>query len=158
MRSDDFFKSIEAISKPNDSAYPAIPKLNLVKVYKWKQEVNNESESAEEEEEEEEDLLTENQKHMPTGSHLDSSNSMTRKGSLLRRKEEVIDMLNKAYENEESKRIESATSKNLESSDRGDDSKVLFPESEDEVNMKSIRNDPAKELPFKKNSKAKKKV
>lgn len=111
--------------------------------------------SSEGEEEEEEDLLTENQKHMPAGSHLDSNNSMTRKGSLLRRKEEVIDMLNKAYENEESKRMDSMSSKLLESSDRGDLNNPIDPESEDEVNLKSIRNDPAKELITKKKLKAK---
>ena len=103
LRSDDFFKSIEATSKPFVELHQVVPKLNLLKVHQWKQEVNNESDSLEDEEEEDEDMLTENEKIMPSGSHLDSNNSMTRKGSLLRRKEEVIDMLNKAYENEESK-------------------------------------------------------
>jgi hypothetical protein len=88
---------------PHTAPKVPVPKINLVKVFQWREEMNNQSDEVEEEEEEEDELLSENAKYLPPGSQLESEDSLTRKGSLLRRKEGVIDMLNKAYENEDSK-------------------------------------------------------
>ena len=76
-------------------------------------------------------MQTENADLLPTGSVLDSNISVSRKASLFRRKEDVIDALNQAYDNEESKRIEDTVSSNNSSNE------FSIP-NEDEVNLKSI--------------------
>jgi hypothetical protein len=104
LRSNDLSASQESkipITKPPNN----IPVIDIKRVLEIKQKEENETESLESEEEEVEDeeLYSENAKFLPSGSNIGSSISLTRKGSLLIRKEEVIDVLNKIYENEESK-------------------------------------------------------
>lgn len=106
LRSDDFRSESFPASPPNLPKTPSnIPKLDIQKVLEVKEKAEREDSSLEEEEEEDEEqsLLTENEIHMFIGSKQESADSLTRKGSLLRRKEEVIDLLNKWYENEDPK-------------------------------------------------------
>jgi hypothetical protein len=92
LRSDDFYTN-------RQQKEAKVPKLDMKKVQEWRENANW-SEELEEEEEEEEEIRTENEKFFPDGSNCDSNASLSRMGSLLRRKEEVIDLLNKAYESD----------------------------------------------------------
>jgi hypothetical protein len=86
-----------------------VPKLDMLKVAEWKEEVDRESDSQEGEDGEgegEEDVMTANVQFLPKGDTVQSEIEMSWKESLYRRKEEVIDMLNQAYD-EESKRVDS---------------------------------------------------
>ena len=153
IRSDDF-KSSSKRSKDvkKKISKHKIPLLNIKKVLEVKEKTENISESAEEEEEEEdveEELCTENEKLIPTGSKFESWDSLTRKGSLLRRKEEVIDLLNKCYEyeNEESKHISSSQSfipSENDSSDLSISSSKKMNLEDGEVNIQSIQSESAK--------------
>ncbi|CAI2385255.1 unnamed protein product [Moneuplotes crassus] len=109
--SDDFKLLSARVSEKPKKVHP-VPRINIQKVLEIKEKAEKEDESCEEEEEEgeEDSLLTENEKYLPTGSKLESCDSLTRKGSLLRRKEDVIDLLNKCYDKEESKRISESES------------------------------------------------
>lgn len=141
LRSDDLVsKSTRVHPKKDINRNLKVPRLNLKQVFEWREELNNQSDSAEEEEEEEEELQSENAKFLPEGSYLDSNNSMSRKGSLLRHKEEVIDLLNKAYENEESKQASgTSTSHGFNSSIKSEIKAELLSKPDDEVNIKSMR-------------------
>lgn len=123
LRSDDFKDKKPLPTKPLPKG---VPRLDMNKVFDWKEEMNKEESKgqsnisqiftfllnfillfgihlcilifiadAEEEEEEDEEFDEQYAKDMPQGSALDSETSLTRKGSLLRRKEMVIDQLNK---------------------------------------------------------------
>lgn len=132
LRSSDFDK-IKSIRRPNRPYLAQIPKLDIQKVVEWKQEVNVSSSSeGEDDEDEEEDLLSENIKYLPIGSALNSNMSMSRKQSLFRRKEEVIDALNDAYDNEESKNNNASESISVTSHS------FNVKTNDDEVNMKSV--------------------
>ncbi|CAI2385837.1 unnamed protein product [Moneuplotes crassus] len=82
--------------------HPLVPKLDFEKIFRWREQQDaDDTQDEYEEEEEEEELLTENQKFMFKGSSLQSHASEARKNELEQRKEEVIAILNKTYEDEE---------------------------------------------------------
>ena len=86
--------------KPKPKHHPKIPKLDLRKILKMKED--EEEEYEEEEEEAEEDIKSSQKKFFQDGSALVSDDSFERREELKHRKEQVIALLNKTYGEEES--------------------------------------------------------